>query len=126
MWPFKLSENRRHTWFIDLDGTIFEWEALFTKGEDFLLPGAKDFLDSIPYDDCVIFTTARKEGTREATVASLRRFGIKYDHIIFGIGTGERIVVNDTKIEPDGRELITAIAWPVERNKGFVHNNRDM
>lgn len=120
MWPFKLS-NRRHTWFIDLDGTIFEWEALFTRGQDYLLPGAKEFMSAIPYDDFVVITTARKEGNRAATIESLRRFGIRYDYIIFGCGTGERIVVNDTKPEDGG--LITALAWPVERNKGFVQTD---
>jgi hypothetical protein len=37
------------------------------------------------------------------------------NHIIFNLPLGERIVVNDKK--PAGLE--TAVAWNVERNKGF-------
>lgn len=115
MIPFELSTNLNHTWFIDLDGTILEHEGLFEKGEDYLLPGAREFLNSIPPNDIIVITTAREEWTKEDTLKNLKRLNIRFNHIIFNLPAGERIVIND--IKPRG--LKTAIAWNVERNKGF-------
>ena len=116
MIPFELS-TLAHTWFIDLDGTIVKHEGLWEDGHDSLLPGTLEFLASIPEQDVVIFTTAREEYFREATMVELARLGItRHDHIIFNLPVGERIVVND--IKPTG--LQTAIAWNLRRNQGFL------
>ena len=116
MIPFELS-TLAHTWFIDLDGTILKHEGLWRDGRDSLLPGVLEFFSSLPEQDVVIFTTAREEYFREATMVELQRLGItRHDHIIFGLPVGERIVIND--IKESG--LRTAIAWNVERNRGFL------
>ena len=116
MIPFELS-TLAHTWFIDLDGTILKHEGLWEDGADSLLPGTLEFLAEIPEQDTVIFTTAREEFFREVTISELTRLGItKYNHIIFGLPVGERIVINDIK---PGTGLRTAIAWNLNRNQGF-------
>ena len=115
MIPFELS-TLAHTWFIDIDGTIFKHEGLWEDGEDSLLPGVRDLWNSIPQDDCIILTTARNSFSAEQTKQALKRFNLRYDKIIFDLPVGERIVVNDTK--PTG--LDTAIAWNVSRNRGFL------
>ena len=116
MIPFKLS-TLAHTWFIDLDGTILKHEGLWQDGSDSLLPGVLKFFADLSEQDVVILTTAREGSLREATISGLQRLGItRYDHIIFGLPVGERIVVNDIK----DSGLHTAIAWNVVRNRGFL------
>jgi hypothetical protein len=114
MIPFDLSKNLSHTWFVDLDGTVFEHNS-YLNGKDTLLPGVKEFWNSIPIDDFIIVTTSRSLVYEKLTTASLREHNLRFNHIIFNLPLGERIVVNDKK--PAGLE--TAVAWNVERNKGF-------
>lgn len=113
MIPFELS-NLTHTWFIDIDGTIFEHNGYKNK-KDALLPGVKELWQTIPKDDVIILVTGRPFEYKDFTMNNLAEHNLRYDHIIFGAGIGERIVVND--IKPGG--LKTAIAWNVERNGGF-------
>ena len=115
MIPFELSDNLGHTWFFDLDGTIFKHNGLWEDGYDTVLPGVKDLWSSIPADDMIIITTARRDMWKEDTIKCLKENHLRYDVLLFGIRHGERIVVNDEK--PGG--LQTAIAWNVKRDKGF-------
>lgn len=114
MIPFDLSKNLSHTWFIDLDGTILNHNGYLT-GNDELLPGVKEMWNSIPEKDVIVIATGREEKYRESSLKILKDNGLRFNHAIFNLPLGERIVVNDTK--PEG--LKTAIAWNVERNKGF-------
>jgi len=84
------------THFIDLDGTIFR------HGTNEFLPGAKELLQTI-YEagDQVVLTTRRGaefEGhpvySRQPTLDALANMNIKYDAILFGLGS-PRIVIND-------------------------------
>jgi hypothetical protein len=115
MIPFDLSEDLSHTWFFDLDGTILEHNGHLTEEGDRLLPGVKELWQQIPTGDVVIICTGRDEKYRQSTLDYLTSQGLTYDHAIFGLPLGERIVVNDDK--PGG--LRTALAWPVKRNTGF-------
>jgi len=119
MIPFNLSTNLAHTWFIDLDGTILIHNG-YINGDDRLLPGVKELWDSIPADDFIIITTGREEQYRDSSLKILTDNNLRYDHAIFGLPLGERIVINDLK---PGR-LKTAVAWNVERNKGFENGNQ--
>ena len=112
--PFELSKEHNHTWFIDLDGTILKHNGYMLDGEE-LLPGVEDLWAEIPPGDCIILTTGREEQYRQVTLDFITSKGLRYDHAIFGLPLGERIVMNDPK--PAG--LITALAWSVERNQGF-------
>jgi hypothetical protein len=114
MIPFSLSENLGHTWFIDLDGTILKHNG-YLNDNDELLPGVKELWDAIPAGDYIIITTGRSEDYQESSLLFLKNNGLRYNHAIFGLPLGERIVVNDPK--PGG--LQTAIAWNVERDQGF-------
>ena len=86
-----------HTWILDLDGTIVKHNGYKIDGKDTLLDGAKEFLDSIPVKDMIIFLTSRKEEYREITEKFLQDNNIHYAHIIFEAPYGERIIVNDEK-----------------------------
>ena len=86
------------TFFIDLDGTIFE------HGTNFLLDGASEFLDKINDDDHdIIFTTRRGDEEFEGhkifgkqnTIDALKTLGLVYKDILFNLSS-PRIVVNDS------------------------------
>ena len=107
-----------HTWIIDLDGTLLEHNG-YKTGKDQWLPGALEFLRSIPAEDAIIFLTAREEGARKITEDFLARHGITYRDIHFEMPMGERILINDDK--PSG--LPCAHSVRVERNAGLENFN---
>ena len=101
------------TWILDLDGTLVVHDGPYIYGRDEFLPGAREFLDSIPGRDMIIFLTARSDYEKEHTLRFLRENKVRYDHIIFNAGEGERIMINDMK--PDG--LVTAYAVNTKRDR---------
>lgn len=101
------------TWILDLDGTILVHDGPYILGKDQFLPGAEEFLHNIPEDDIIIFLTARGEWEKSHTLKFLKENHVRYNHIIFGAGQGERIMINDNK--PDG--LVTAVAINTTRDK---------
>ncbi len=114
-------ENGR-TWFIDLDGTVFEHNKYLERPgqiED-PLPHAKGFLRSIPKSDTIIFTTGRSELERKTIVASLKKAHLRFDQIVTGLPNGVRVLINDEKLFHKGK---TAFALTVSRNgrEGSAH-----
>ncbi|MEY8483739.1 hypothetical protein AALD74_18095 [Lachnospiraceae bacterium 48-21] len=101
-----------HTWILDLDGTIVKHNGYKIDGEDSFLPGAKEFLDSIPAKDMIVFLTSRTYEYKETTERFLRNNNVRYAHIIFNAPYGERILINDNK--PSG--LKTGICVNLERD----------
>ncbi|MCR5238160.1 MAG: hypothetical protein K6E34_13265 [Lachnospiraceae bacterium] len=102
------------TWILDFDGTLVEHNG-YKTGDDHWLPGAKEFLQSIPEDDYVLIITAREKEAREKTEGFLKANGIRYDDIKFEMPMGERILLNDSK--PSG--LIMSHAVECSRNEGL-------
>lgn len=103
------------TWIIDIDGTILKHNGYIIDGEDSLLKDSLNFLINIPEEDMVILLTARHESFCEQTIHFLEQCGIRFDKIIFGVPTGERILINDEK--PSG--LKTAFAINLKRDSGI-------
>jgi hypothetical protein len=104
-----------HTWVLDFDGTLVEHNG-YKTGEDKWLPGALDFMRSIPPDDYILIMTARFESDAPAkTKEFLARHNVRYDEILFGMPQGERILMNDDK--PSG--LCCAYAVNLKRNAGL-------
>ena len=101
------------TWILDLDGTLLVHDGPYIRGKDEFLPGARDFLESIPRRDMIIFLTARSDYEKPHTMRFLEENNVRYDHIIFNAGEGERIMINDMK--PDG--LVTAYAVNMVRDR---------
>ncbi len=140
----------RNTWFIDIDGTIVEHktndelddqlmflgkkQTVFPYGEseiddiellnETLLPGVKDFWLSIPSKDIIILTTARKYRHKWLTKQMLRLFGLRYDQIIFDLGSNKRFLINDREPHESAIEFKNkAIVVNVERNEGLINSN---
>lgn len=104
-----------HTWILDLDGTLVEHNA-YKTGEDKLLAGTKEFIQSIPPEDFILILTARELEAKERTEKFLKDNGIRYNQILFEMPMGERILINDNK--PSG--LKCAYAITPERNHGLA------
>lgn len=99
---------------MDFDGTLVYHNG-YKTGDDKFLPGAKEFLQSIPKDDYVLILTAREKDAKEKTVKFLKENNIRFDEILFEMPMGERILINDTK--PSG--LKCAYSINPSRNQGL-------
>lgn len=82
-----------------------------------LLPGVSEFWRRIPENDIIILLTSRTEAQAEATRATLQRFGLRHDKVIFDLPFGERVLINDEK--PSG--LKTAYGINLPRDVGLVN-----
>jgi len=94
------------TWIFDFDGTLVRHNG-YKSGSDEFLPGAKEFLLSIPQCDFIIIMTAREKEARSQTEQFLLENKIRYDLLLFEIPMGERIIFNDSK--PSGLKMSYAI-----------------
>ena len=117
------------TWFIDIDGTLvkhLENKEIDEGMHEELLPYAVEFLEGLEErGDCIILTNAMFEEHIQVTIQTLTNFKIPYHQIIFGVGSQERILINDIKPKGSGNSgrqhsLPTAYAINVERNVGFA------
>lgn len=99
---------------MDVDGTILKHNG-HKAGGDELLAGVKEFWDTIPPDDVIVLLSARTQQEMPATLAFLDQQGLRYDHVLFDMPKGERILVNDDK--PGG--LVTALAISTPRDQGL-------
>ena len=95
------------TWVFDLDGTLLKHNGYKTDGYDTVLPGAIEYLHTIPSTDRIIILTSRTEEYKRMTIDFLDRQGIRYDEILFHMPMGERILVNDRK--PSGLDMSIAL-----------------
>ena len=102
------------TWIFDFDGTLVEHNA-YKTGKDRLLPGVKEFLDSIPKDDFVLILTGREKAAEEKTLEFIHEQGIRCDKIVFEMPLGERILFNDKK--PSGLKMSHSV--DLNRNEGL-------
>lgn len=100
------------TWLFDVDGTLVVHNGHLRPQGDELLPGVKEVFAQIPPEDSVILLTARQDIYRVKLETFLHANGIRYNHILYNMPMGERILVNDKK--PSG--LMTAHAVNKDRN----------
>jgi len=102
------------TWVIDIDGTILKHNG-YLCGEDEAIDCSIEFIKKIPTADKIILLTSRNKQYEDITLRSLKKFGIRYDAIIYDLPYGERILINDKK--PSG--LLTSIALNTKRDEGI-------
>lgn len=95
------------TWLFDIDGTIVKHNGYKIDGHDSFLPGAEEFLKSIPETDEIIFLTSRSIEHREMTEKFLNDHRIRYRQVIYNLPYGERILINDRK--PSGLSVSHAV-----------------
>lgn len=95
------------TWVFDLDGTLLKHNGYKLDGIDTVLPGALEYLDTIPAEDKIVIFTSRTDEYRQMTLDFLAKHSIRYDEILFNMPMGERVMVNDRK--PSGLDMSIAI-----------------
>ena len=109
-----LLSKLKHTWLIDIDGTIFKHNG-HKNSTDSILVGVQKFWGKIPKNDVIILMSARKKFEQKSTLEFLEHYKLRYDKIIFELPVGERILINDRK----PRGLKTALAVNVNRDEGL-------
>ena len=111
--------KKYHTYFFDIDGTIFEYRKFETYKSTpaVLTPGALEKLNEIKAaGHMIILTTARPADLYGHTQDELHANGVPYDKLVMGLARGPRHLVNDmSPTEPGER----AIGWNLIRNEGL-------
>jgi hypothetical protein len=97
------------TWIFDLDGLLVPHNG-HLHGGDRLLPGVSDFWAALPAADTVVLLTARAAEQVAAIREFFAREGLRFDHVVPGCPTGERILFNDAK--PSGLRMAHAVNLP--------------
>ena len=107
--------------FCDVDGVLVEHEDVpdFTRPLR-TLPGSIERLrDWITQGYFVVLTTARDASKEAAMRAALAAAEVPYHHLIMGLPSGPRFLINDRK--PSALLVSQAQALEVERNQGISH-----
>lgn len=111
---------KQKTIFCDIDGTLVEHfnphELSKSSTKLIILDGTIEKLIEWEKNGYkIILTTGRKKSLKKVTKKQLKKLGIFYDDLIMGIGSGERILINDKKL--DG--TVTVRCFSPDRNEGI-------
>ena len=128
MEQIKITEKAPKTIFCDIDGTLVRHPNHDGKKRLHDIPKPSHKAEALPgtieklwdweakgYN--IILTTGRKESMRRVTEDQLVEIGIFWDHLIMGLGSGQRYLIND--LEP-GTEASTANGINLERDAGIA------
>ena len=111
--------EKKNTYFVDIDGTIFKYRKFETyqTTEAKVIIDSKVFLQQVrDQGHMIVLTTARPESLREHTKHELSLNNIPYDKLIMGIERGPRYVINDLDPNYPGER---AIAINIKRDSGM-------
>ena len=112
--------NVPKTVFCDIDGTLIEHTGDIIKNyldDPILLNNVLTTIKSWEKNNYkIILITGRKECLREQTEKQLKKLGIIYDQLIMGLSNGDRVIINDKKLNHPRN---TTYAINLVRNKGF-------
>ena len=101
--------EKKNTYFVDIDGTIFVYRKFETYKETDVevIKSSKQFLQKVKDDGhMIILTTARPEDLREHTIYELSKNNVPYDRLIMGIERGPRYLINDMDPKKPGDRAI--------------------
>ena len=114
------------TIFCDIDGTLlFHYGDIvknFTYDPKLLTNTIESIKQWEKLNYKIILITGRKECLRSITENQLLKLGIIYDQLLMGITNGDRIIINDKKLNGINN---TAFAINLVRNKGLENINLD-
>jgi hydroxymethylpyrimidine pyrophosphatase-like HAD family hydrolase len=108
------------TIFCDIDGTLIEHKQDIIKNiyeEPVILPNVIENIklwDKLNYK--IILITGRQDSTRRQTEQQFSELGIVYDQLVMGITNGDRIIINDKKLNGINN---TCFAINLVRNNGL-------
>jgi hydroxymethylpyrimidine pyrophosphatase-like HAD family hydrolase len=113
--------DKPKTIFCDIDGTILKHTHRFSKIDEYPATALAGVIDKFDEWDSIghkiILVTARKESGREMTEKHLKSLGIMWDHLIMGVSSGQRILIND-KLKSQDSDRARAIN--VITDSGFI------
>lgn len=116
---WKNYKNQFATLFLDIDGVVVEHSSTHFPpyiGQSNPIESNLSYIKSLdPTKVEIIFTTSRTEEYRSITEKQLSELGLKYKHLIMGLQSNKRIVVNDfsnTNVYP------SCAAINIKRNSG--------
>lgn len=117
----EFTSNKPKTIFCDVDGTILKHAHVISD----VLMGQAQVLDQVrekfnQWDSQghkIILVTARKESARRITELHLQQLGIAYDHLLMGMTSGCRVLINDKLTDLD---VDRAVAVNVITDEGFA------
>lgn len=101
--------------FIDFDGTLVLHNSGREEEFSFLNQRVDSVKDAYAKGFKIIIVTARQESESKAIQSALRDAGIRWHQIVYGVGGGPRVLVNDEKPYLEG--LPTSAALTVPRNE---------
>ena len=103
----------------DLDGTIFKHQGDtlgIQRNQPTVLRGVVNKFNEWELNGhYIILMTGRRESLRERTEGHLQAFGIPYDLLLMGVGSGERVLINDKNMLGED----TCFSVNVEKDGGF-------
>ena len=107
--------------FCDVDGVLVEHEDVPDYARPLrALPGSLERLrDWMQQGYFVVLTTARDSKNEASMRASLEAAAVPFHHLIMGLPSGPRFLINDRK--PSALLVSQAKAFEVERNQGIQH-----
>lgn len=111
--------EKKETYFVDVDGTIFKYRKFETyetsKAE--VIPSTLEYLNEKANEGhMIILTTARPEWLREHTIKELKENKIPWSRLVMGIERGARYLINDMDPNKPGER---AIAINLIRDNGI-------
>lgn len=112
-------EEKKKTYFVDIDGTIFKYRKFETykTNKAQVIIESKLFLQQVrDQGHMIILTTARPESLREHTKHELSLNNIPYNQLVMGIERGPRYLINDRDPNKPGER---AIAINITRDSGI-------
>ena len=116
-------EKFRGTVFCDIDGTILEHQDIpdYSRPPQ-LLPGSLETLHRwIAEGYYVVLCTARKNHDEAALTGALHQLGVPFHHLVTGLPSGPRVVINDRK--PSAMFAAQALSLEIARNQGIASLN---
>ena len=112
--------ERPKTIFCDIDGTLLYHHGDLHKQYTCEPALLKDTIEVMSEWDRkrynIILVTGRRQSMRKKTEQQLEDLGIFYDQLVMGLGGGQRVLINDLKLD---NENPTAYAINVKRNEGI-------
>jgi uncharacterized HAD superfamily protein len=109
-------KNKFRTLFVDIDGVLFENGSRFFEpnwAQTKPIQSNIDSLKSIASHSHIVLTTSRTLDYEIATRDALKRYGVPYNDIIFGLPHSRRVLINDFSAT---NPYPSAVALNIKRN----------
>ena len=116
--------DKKNTYFVDIDGTIFVYRKFETYESSTaeVIKSTKQFLQQVKDEGhMIVLTTARPDWLYDHTVDELKVNNIPFDRLVMGIERGPRYLINDMDPNKPGDR---AICYNLERNGGIKSKSR--